>query len=138
MLLGQNGYATATSNGEFEQDIQNMWNKGLGLVDVEYGDGIWFGTFQEDSSIRTGYTGGSTFDELVGNFQQLFGTNQGWELVDVEYGDGVWLGVTEQQTPQNTAVGDALLPLQLSIEGSMNSTLGDVLYDYGSVDYYGG
>ncbi len=133
---GLNAYETASSNGEFKEDIQNMSNNGYDLIDIEYGDGIWFGTFQQDSSITSGAIGGDTFDELVGNFRQKF-ANQGWELVDVEYDDTGWLGVVEKETPQNTAVGDALLPLQLSIEGSMNSTLGDVLYDYGSVDYYG-
>ncbi len=136
MLLGQNGYATATSNGEFEQDIQNMWNKGLGLVDVEYGDGIWFGTFQEDSSIRTGYTGGSTFDELVGNFQQLFGTNQGWELVDVEYGDGVWLGVVEKETPQNAFENPTLYPLATELGIQENVVLQGTLDFYNSATYW--
>ena len=71
-------------------------------------------------------------------------SNQGWELVYVEYGNGVWLGVIEKeipqvtQIPQDTSVGDALLPLQLSIEASMSGSLDDVLDIYNSVDYWGG
>ena len=57
MFLGLNAYETASSNGEFKEDIQNMSNNGYDLIDIEYGDGIWFGTFQQDSSITSGAIG---------------------------------------------------------------------------------
>ncbi|AFY55539.1 hypothetical protein Riv7116_3062 [Rivularia sp. PCC 7116] len=136
---GGNNWASADNYGDFYQATQAMLNDGYDLVDFEYGDGIWFGTFQQDSSITSGFVVGNTFDELVANGQQY--GNQGYEFVDfeyIEYSDGGWLGVMEKETPQNTAVGDALLPLKIANERAINEGLADVLYDYGSVDYYGG
>ncbi|BAY80783.1 hypothetical protein NIES267_02480 [Calothrix parasitica NIES-267] len=54
------------------------------------GDGIWFGVFQKDYNISSGYVNGTTFDELLADGKELFG--QGYELVDVEYGEALHCG----------------------------------------------
>jgi len=82
------------------------------------GDGIWFGVFQDDSSITSGYVNGSTFDELLADGKELF--SQGYELVDVEYGDGIWFGTIEKETDaaiSNNSYLDSLLRLtEISLE----------------------
>ena len=121
-----NAYNFVSSLNELTEGIAGRWEEGYDLVDVEYGDGTWFGVFQDDSSITSGYVSGSTFDELLGNFQQQFGS-QGYELVDVEYGNGAWLGVTEKEVPQNAFENPALYPLAVALEEQKTAIMVDVL-----------
>ena len=57
-----NAYSDSTSLAEFESDIQNRANEGYDLIDVAYGDGIWFGVYSETIADPT-YTTPSLSDQ---------------------------------------------------------------------------
>ena len=94
---GRSGYSYSGNYDTFTGQIQDRWNQGFDLVDVEFVDiqntgGIWFGVFQEDfSSINNAYSTSGNFDTFLEQIQDRW--DQGFDLVDVEYGDGRWFGV---------------------------------------------
>ncbi len=75
---------------EFTWAIQGRWDEGYDLVDVEYADGLWFGTFGDNPGFSAYSTGGG-IDEFTWAIQGRW--DEGYDLVDVEYADGLWLGV---------------------------------------------
>ncbi|MGB6299300.1 MAG: hypothetical protein WBF90_24395, partial [Rivularia sp. (in: cyanobacteria)] len=62
---------------------------------VEYGDGIWFGTYQQGPG-PNGYATATSVEEFQEDVQNMW--NQGLQLVDVEYGDGIWFGTFQEDS----------------------------------------
>ncbi|NER82555.1 MAG: S8 family serine peptidase [Leptolyngbya sp. SIO1D8] len=88
---------TEAKINSFTQQIEERWDQGYELIDVEYGDGRWFGVFGQavgpnaySYSIKTSDTE-SKIDDFTQQIESRW--NQGYELIDVAYGDGRWFGV---------------------------------------------
>ena len=99
MLFRSNtGYYAASSVDELTQTVKQQWDEsGYRLTGVEYGDGVWFGTFEEDYGANA-YSVSTSLTELTEDISEVWSWNQGYDLVDVEYGDGIWFGTVEKES----------------------------------------
>lgn len=85
-----NAYSYRTQFTDLAEAIAERWNERFDLVNVEYGNGIWFSVFGEDIG-QSSYTEDIDFSEFTQAISDKW--DEGFDLVDVGYGDGRWIGV---------------------------------------------
>ena len=85
-----NAYSHRTQFTDLAEAIAARWNERFDLVNVEYGDGIWFSVFGEDIG-QSSYTDQTDFSEFTQAISDKW--DEGFDLVDVGYGNGRWVAV---------------------------------------------
>ncbi|MEM6253803.1 MAG: S8 family serine peptidase, partial [Cyanobacteria bacterium P01_D01_bin.156] len=88
-----NVYSHSADFTDFTQTIEERWEDGFDLIDVEYGNGTWFGVFNQ-SNERQGFFNRNDFTDFTQTIEEWW--EDGFDLIDVEYGNGTWFGVFNQ------------------------------------------
>ncbi|MEL7036709.1 MAG: Ig-like domain-containing protein [Cyanobacteria bacterium J06592_8] len=112
----------------FGTAISDLWDEGYRLVDVEYAEDTWFGSFQEDTG-GNAYSTATTGDEFLAKVQERW--DDGFDLVDVEYGDDLWFLTFRGDSGRNgyntATTGDEF---QTEIQEQWDDGLGLVDFEY--------
>jgi|GEM_PF-2112427 len=87
-ITGDSFYTFSDDLEEFGEFIGASLEQDRTLLDIDYGDDIWFATFDE-SDVRTAVSGNDDFDDLTGQIATR--DRNDLDLVDLEYGDGAWI-----------------------------------------------
>lgn len=80
--------------GQIREQGDSGGYRGNDLIDVEYGDGVWFGVLNDELGGAT-YTG-STIDTLATDIDRI--QAQDYDLVDIEYTGTGWVSVFNEPT----------------------------------------
>ena len=79
-----------TFTGRIDELADGGLYRGQDLIDVEYGDGIWFATFTDELDSST-YAVSPDVDSLSADIDSI--QEQDYDIVDVEYTDDGWTSV---------------------------------------------
>ncbi|MEO1672288.1 MAG: hypothetical protein AAFR77_16175 [Cyanobacteria bacterium J06631_2] len=85
-------YSSSEDVLEFTEQIDEQFEDGINLTNIEYGDETWAATFDDSQTISgSGYARNDDFDDLTGQIEEF--ADDGFALIDLEFGDGTWFAV---------------------------------------------
>ena len=140
-ISSDSNYTYTDDPDEFAEQIQELGDGGLyrgyDFVDVEYGDGVWFGVLNDGLGGST-YRSANTDELLATNIEDL--QEQGYDLVDVEYTGGGWVSVFYDDSgvvDSDYAIGNSASEFGQQIEQKLDEGYDLVDIEYGNGTWVG-
>ncbi len=130
-----NAWSWSNRFDDFTQQISDRWDQDYNLVDVERGDGRWFGVFGPDNGANA-YSSSGNFDTFTQQISDRWDAD--YNLIDVDYGDGRWFGVFGPDNGANAYSSSGnfdTFTQQISDRWDANYNLVDV--EYGDGRWFG-